>query len=250
MLVSEIMLQQTQVDRVKSYYKNFLAAFPTLSFLAHASDAAVLKTWSGLGYNRRALNLKKAAQELAGKPFPQTMEELVKLPGIGPYTAGAVLAFAFNRKVVFADVNIKRVIMRYFGVKEKDVRTLLEHSLLVQFVQTADAHDLYSALMDLGALVCINKPKCVICPLQASCNAYPQILTQPQKQKKTARFIGSNRWWRGQILKTLVAGKKTEQGLYQCITLHGVKNKKQFQLALLELQEEVIVKRNTTTYEV
>lgn len=243
-LVSEVMLQQTQVERVKEYYATFIKKFPTIEKLAHASDAEVLKVWSGLGYNRRALNLKKAAQALQGRTFPQTQEELIKLPGIGPYTAGAILAFAFNRDVVFADVNIRRVIERYFGIKTKKVYPKLQELANMP----GNAHAWYSALMDFGATICLSRPACDICPLQKSCKAYPAVLQIAQKRVATKPFIGSNRWWRGQILKVLVKEKKSETALYHAIAVTGVRDKRQFLLALAALQEEMLVKRTQSTY--
>lgn len=248
-LVSEIMLQQTQVERVKEYYARFLKQFPTAAHLAVASDGVVLTLWSGLGYNRRALNLKKAAQVLGDKPFPQTVEELTQLPGIGPYTAGAVLTFAFNKRVVFADVNIRRVIERFFGVPAHHVPNILHE--LVEHIKSP--HTLYSALMDFGALLCISKPLCGQCPLKAACAAYPAILQQPQRNNKkpaTKKFLGSNRWWRGQILKALIVEAKSEQKLYRHIVQQGIANQKQFLLALAELEEEGMIKKRDGAYSV
>lgn len=110
-LVSEVMLQQTQVDRVIPKYEAFLAAFPTVEALAAAPTAEVIRLWAGLGYNRRAVNLQRAARavvEERGGLFPHEVEELLRLPGIGPYTAGAVACFAFEQDVAFVDTNIRR----------------------------------------------------------------------------------------------------------------------------------------------
>ena len=123
-LVSEIMLQQTQVSRVLPKYAEFLQAFPTVETLAKAPEKKLLKVWSGLGYWRRARFLKATAKAVVrnhdGK-FPKTPEELIKLPGIGPYTAGAVACFAFNNPQAFIDTNIRRVYLHFFFADKKDV---------------------------------------------------------------------------------------------------------------------------------
>ena len=242
-LVSEIMLQQTQVDRVLAYYAAFLKKFPTLTALATASDADVLRMWSGLGYNRRALNLKKTAQALQGKPFPETEDALKRLPGIGPYTAGALLAFASNKKVVFADINITRLISRYFGVSEKKIVSTLQTLVAV----AESPHDWYSALMDFGAALCTSKPLCSQCPLQATCIAYPAILDETPSSRTTAKFLGSNRWWRGRILKALLKKPLTEQELYQVTSVER-KDRRTFLDALVALQEDGLVKRRREKY--
>src|SRR5581483_4865161 len=116
-MVSEIMLQQTQVDRVIPKYHAFLAAFPTLEALAAAPTAEVIRAWSGLGYNRRAVNMQRTARavlEEHGGQFPRDLPALLRLPGIGPYTAGAIACFAFEQDVGFMDTNIRRVVQRLF----------------------------------------------------------------------------------------------------------------------------------------
>src|SRR5215210_6837684 len=132
-LVSEVMLQQTQVDRVIPKYRAFLQRFPTLADLAVAPAGEVIRAWAGLGYNRRALNLQRTAQavrdEYGGK-FPDTPEALRRLPGVGPYTAGAVACFAFEQDVAFMDTNIRRVIRRVFAGPEDDAPDMSERQLL------------------------------------------------------------------------------------------------------------------------
>ena len=113
-LVCEVMGQQTQASRIEQFLPQFLKRFPTIEALASSPKSEVIRQWQGLGYNRRALNLQRTAMELANKPFPKTSEELLKLPGIGHYTANALLIFAFNKSVAAVDVNIERLLSRLF----------------------------------------------------------------------------------------------------------------------------------------
>jgi len=191
-LVSEIMLQQTQAERVVEKYREFLAAFPDFPSLAKAPLPRLLRIWSGLGYNRRALALKALAQKVVDEHqgrLPSELELLLELPGIGPYTAGAVCAFAFNKPVVFMDTNIRRVyIHEFFHDREK-----IHDEELVPFVQrTLDARDprkWYNALMDYGAVLKKEQGN----PNQKSAHYTRQ-----------SPFENSNRQVRGTILKALV----------------------------------------------
>jgi A/G-specific adenine glycosylase len=215
-LVSEVMLQQTQVDRVLPYYDAFLARFPDAHALAAASTGDVIKVWAGLGYNRRAVNLQRTAQyvvEHLGGQFPADVEELRKLPGVGPYTAGAIACFAFERDVSFVDTNIKRVLHRIFaGV---DVPRPIMSDREIAAIATAavppgEGWTWNQALMEFGALQCTaRKPACVVCPLQAACRAFPAILSalgelpRGVRLKREAPFAGSNRFYRGRVLAAL-----------------------------------------------
>jgi A/G-specific adenine glycosylase len=165
--LSEIMLQQTQVAAVVPYYERFLARFPDVEALARAPEDAVLRLWSGLGYYARARNLHKAARTVAtmGR-FPDTVEGLEALPGVGRSTAGAVAAFAFGRRAAILDGNVKRVLARRFG--GPDNLWALAESLL----PTTDIETYTQALMDLGATVCTRaRPDCAGCPVAADCIA-------------------------------------------------------------------------------
>lgn len=206
-LVSEIMLQQTQVDRVIPKYHTFLKAFPSLDALARAPQAKVIVLWSGLGYNRRARNLHQLAKTVVkdfGGDLPRTPQELQQLPGIGPYTAAAVACFAFGAPVALVDVNVRRVLGRvYRGVQgparltNKAIWELAAQHVPKQSVAWN------SALMDFGATVCTAlSPKCQVCPLQIQCAAYPAVVVAPVVRKRKAKsFFGSNRYWRGRVLK-------------------------------------------------
>lgn len=255
-LVSEVMLQQTQVDRVKGYYARFLKQFPTAAKLAKAKPAAVLKCWSGLGYNRRALLLQKTAQAIVarGGKFPKTEAELRELPGIGPYTAGAVLAFAYNKDATFADTNVVRVIERFFsGIKSQRKEHIAQ--LLHTVLPSSNARNWYSALMDFGSEICISRvPKCAACPLRKYCKAAPHFLrgVVPRKLKaSTEKFEGSNRWWRGKILKALLNGAKGEAALYRgIVAMHGLRGKRVFAAALASLIAHGVVRKINTRYAV
>lgn len=190
-LVSEIMLQQTQVERVKTKYKLWLEQFPTISDLAKASQVQILTLWSWLGYNRRGINLWRAAQmvvkEHAGK-IPRTGKELLALPGVGPYTAHAVMAFSRNEEVPVLDINIKRVLITELKLdptlSDKELRAIAQ-----QVIPAGRSRDWHNALMDYGALVLTSKKT--------------WIRSAPQSQ-----FVGSTRWVRGNIIKLLITNDK------------------------------------------
>jgi len=180
--LSEIMLQQTQVNRVRDeYYPQFLAKFPNLQSLAEASESEVLGAWSGLGYYSRARNLHKTAK-LCPKALPKNYEELIKLPGIGSYTASAICAFGYHQNVVVLDTNIKRVIKRYYALINPSEKALNSAAKEILNDKEPRAHNL--ALMDLGSLICLPKnPKCQECPLQSQCQGSdePELYTQTKK---------------------------------------------------------------------
>ena len=215
-LVSEVMLQQTQVDRVIPYYERWLEQFPDVTALAYAPTADVITAWAGLGYNRRAVNLQRTARfvvEERNGVFPRDIAELLTLPGIGPYTSGAIAAFAFEQDAAFIDTNMRRVLHRVaFG---PDVPDQLRHDREVipvarQFVPPGQGWTWNQALIEFGALQCTaRKPACLICPLQTHCASYPAILgalaTVPKGSRKAseAPFAGSNRYYRGRIIDLL-----------------------------------------------
>ena len=170
-LVSEVMAQQTQAARAAEAWTRFMALFPTVSALAAASPADVVRAWRGLGYNRRALALRRAAiaiVEVHGGRIPSTLEALAALPGIGPYTARAVMAIAFGLPVAALDVNVRRVLGRAFlpsAIAKQDVQAAAD-----ALVPIDRAADWTHALMDIGAAFCRpREPRCDICPLQATC---------------------------------------------------------------------------------
>lgn len=215
-LVSEIMLQQTQVDKVKQKYLSFLQKFPDAQTLAKAQTQEVIRAWQGLGYNRRALNLQRAAQKMVSDFYgrlPDTTEELLTLPGIGPYTAESVKAFAFHKPTAALDVNIRRIIHRWFFGSDIPVQKISEKALAAKAlacVPQTKAFDWNSALMDFGSGICkARRPLCKLCPVKEYCRAYPAILkAQPTKQKRSEPSPLStpsipNRIYRGRIVEHL-----------------------------------------------
>jgi len=192
-LVSEIMLQQTQVLRVLQKYEEFLRAFPDFRSLAQASVQELLRVWQGLGYNRRALALRKTAEFVVSQyrgVLPADPEELRKLPGIGPYTAAAIAAFAFNSPAAFIETNIRTVFIHCFfrdksAVKDREILHLVEQTL-----DTANPRQWYYALMDYGAML---KQR------------YHNPNRRSAEYQKQTPFKGSNRELRGMILRALTA---------------------------------------------
>lgn len=197
--ISEIMLQQTRVEAVKPYYDRFIRSFPDVEALAEASEEILLKKWEGLGYYNRVRNLNKAARaimnEYAGQ-IPDTYEELVKLPGIGSYTAGAISSIAFNRAVSAVDGNVLRIISRVrmdeSDILDAKVKKRIETELNAVIPQERPG-DFNQAMMELGAMVCIpnGEAKCQECPWYHLCLARIQnkIHEFPKKKKKKARSI-------------------------------------------------------------
>ncbi|HTJ61074.1 MAG TPA: hypothetical protein VL333_07795 [Candidatus Saccharimonadales bacterium] len=165
-LVSEVMLQQTQAARVTPAFDRFVRRFPTLEALAAAPLGAVLREWSGLGYNRRARDLHRIAR-MSPQGLPKTVAELDALPGIGAYTAGAIASFAFGLRVPFADTNIERVLGRVFLGRPGTNKEAIELDASAMPKRSSDLW--HHALMDLGATICKPKPQCEICPLSSDC---------------------------------------------------------------------------------
>jgi A/G-specific adenine glycosylase len=171
--ISEIMLQQTQVSTVVPYYVRFLKRFPDLQSLAHSSEEEILEYWSGLGYYRRARNLLKTAQSIldAYGEFPETFEILIALPGIGRYTAGAICSIAFNQSQPAVDGNIRRVLTRLYGIRDRVPESYFQN-LMRDFIPKGRSSSFTQAMMELGALICTpTQPQCPICPAKAMCVA-------------------------------------------------------------------------------
>jgi A/G-specific adenine glycosylase len=190
-LLSELMLQQTRVATVLPYYRRFLARWPTLADLAAADEQDVLSEWAGLGYYSRARNLHRAAQAaMALGGLPDTAVALRKLPGIGPYTAGAVASIAFGRAEPAVDGNVERVISRVAGIEDDPKRAVGKRAIAaeVQRRQPPDRPgDFNQALMELGATVCSPRtPRCPVCPLVGECVAYATH-RQEQLPKRTPK---------------------------------------------------------------
>jgi A/G-specific adenine glycosylase len=201
-LVSEVMLQQTQVPRVVPAYAAFLGRFPTLAALARVPLADVLRAWSGLGYNRRARDLHRIARAHP-HGLPTGAAALDALPGIGAYTAGAVACFATGARVPFADTNIRRVLGR---IALGRVATEREAIAIDAELMPQDAVGWHHALMDLGATVCRSRaPACGACPVATACRARGRIV--PERPRTQAAFATSNRRLRGIALRALVGSQ-------------------------------------------
>lgn len=225
-LVSEIMLQQTQAARVEPAYEAFLERFPTVQALACASAADVLRAWRGLGYNRRAVHLQRAAAAIVqrhGGTVPPDLDALLALPGVGGYTARAVLAFAFGKDAAPVDTNVTRVLARAVAGRALGRRQAQD---LAEQMVPVDCGPLWShALMDLGARYCTARsPRCATCPVASACawrlqggpaaqepllaapvvgRADPATAGRPRPQ---GRFAGSDRFHRGRLVDALRAG--------------------------------------------
>ena len=212
-LVSEVIAQQTQAARAAEAWERFIDAFPTPAALAAVSPATVIRAWRGLGYNRRAIALRAAAIRIVedhGGRVPDTLDLLTALPGVGPYTARAVLAFAFDRPVAPLDTNIRRVLDRALGPLPTAPRAL--QSTADGFVPPDAAADWAHALMDVGATICVARiPRCDACPIRDWCRATqtsspPMVEGSRSRPKAIARktpFPATSRWLRGRILDRL-----------------------------------------------
>ena len=219
-LVSEVMLQQTQVERVIPYYAEWLQRWPAFPALAGATPAEVIRAWRGLGYNRRAVNLHRlaiAVQRAHGGLLPAEPAVLQALPGIGPYTAAAVRSFARDERVAVLDTNIARLLARVFAgvaiqreIRPRDLRDLAESLLPAR-----DARDHNLALMDFGAMVCTARgPRCQGCPVSPSCAwraaGYPPGAAAA---RPAVAFEDTPRFARGRIIDALRAGPATVDAL-------------------------------------
>ncbi len=223
--ISEIMLQQTRVEAVKPYFNRFLNLLPDVTALAKIEDEALLKLWEGLGYYSRARNLKKAAQicvEQYEGMLPKTYEELLLLPGIGSYTAGAIASIAYGIKKPAVDGNVLRVVHRVLACRDDILQAKVKKSLELRLEEsmkrTAIEAGIYNqALMELGACVCIpnGEPLCSACPLSGICLAQKQELTDeiPYRPKKKPRRIENRTVFVVTDGEYLVLGKRPEKGL-------------------------------------
>lgn len=216
-LISEVMLQQTQVERVREKYTLFLKQFPNVQALASAPLGEVLRSWSGLGYNRRAKYLHECAKivtrEHKGK-FPKTYEELILLPGVGMSTAGALLAFAFRKETPMIDTNIRRILIRVFFPHCQGVAlTMPSDKELYVFaaglIPEGKGRMWNYAMLDLGASLCSARghtDDCPLTPLHGRVGDF--VYKKPQK-----KFAGSDRFYRGRILAQLAAGSASSKQL-------------------------------------
>lgn len=232
-VVSEVMLQQTQVDRVVPKYQAFVGRWGSAQALARAPLRDVLQAWQGLGYNRRARYLHECAKAVTekGGVFPDTHDALIKLPGIGSYTAGAVLAFAFNKPVPLIETNVRTVYIHHFFADQTDVTDTEILQLVTQTLDTHQAREWYWALMDYGSY--LKK-------------THGNLNTKSSSYTKQSKFAGSNRQIRGAIIRTLAAGSLTRTELQKRLRLY---TPKRIDEQLLKLQQEKLVTKTGRRYE-
>jgi A/G-specific adenine glycosylase len=212
-LVSEVMLQQIQVQRAVPFYERFLARFPTVEVLADAPLAEAIRVWEDLGRYRRVVYLHKTARIVVEEHdgnIPSDPEDLIKLPGIGPYTAGAVACFAYERDAAFLDTNMRRVLHRYFfGLKAATTATDRELlPIATGLVPPGRGWRWNQALMETGALLCTARsPRCEECPLREGCRARAEATSvgwpKPERKTPACRYEDTNRYFRGRVLAAL-----------------------------------------------
>lgn len=220
--VSEIMLQQTQVDTVIPYYNRFIAKFPTLQALAQATDDEVLKLWEGLGYYSRVRNLHSAVREVSqeyGGVVPDEKEEISRLKGVGPYTAGAILSLAYGKAEPAVDGNVMRVITRLFAMEDDITKSATRGKIeqLVQQLIPADEPGAFNeALMELGALICTPRnPACLHCPVVEHCMAREAGVHEQLPIKKKSKPVRPVSLVCGVVMKEgqVLVRKRPEKGL-------------------------------------
>lgn len=259
--LSEIMLQQTTVATVGPYFQKFVKKWPTLKRLAAADLDDVLATWAGLGYYARARNLHKCAQKVLQEykgVLPETEQELLELPGIGPYTAAAIASIAFGQEAVAVDGNVERVVSRFFAIEEplppakKIIREKATH--LVKGNPTPG--DFTQALMELGSLVCTPRnPKCGVCPWVSSCAAYKKKKAEelPRFSPKTKRPVlyGKVFWIFDDKNKKFLIEKRKDKGLYagmyQLPTTEWVRDKKSVESKAVGFSDRISAKNSGVT---
>ena len=222
LLVAEVMAQQTQIARVDEAWVRFMARYPTPAALAAASTAQVLRDWAGLGYNRRALNLRRAARAIVehhGGAVPEQVEALLGLPGVGPYTARAVAATAFGQRVAPVDTNVRRVVTRVLG---SAMTAPALQAAADALVPPADPTTWAHASMDLGATVCVARaPRCHECPVRRWCASAGRVEVRRDRSGAAVPFELTNRWLRGRIVARLrVADDGSWQRLPHAIGHH------------------------------
>ena len=205
-LVSEVMLQQTQASRVAERFPRFMARFPTAEALAATSAAEVLAEWSGLGYNRRAIALQRTARHVTQEGWPRDVAGLERLPGVGPYTARAIASLCFGTRVGVVDTNVRRWLLRRFDVADRphDLQVLADALAAAGRADHEQTPAWTHATMEFGASICTSRaPRCGACPVARGCPSRPAPARIPVARQ--AAFAGSTRAHRGAILRALAA---------------------------------------------
>ncbi|MEN9626710.1 MAG: hypothetical protein RL557_1038 [archaeon] len=233
-LISEIMLQQTQVDRVTEKYQEFITTFPTIKHLVEAPLSQVLAVWSGLGYNRRAKFLKQAAEKIINEhneTFPQTIEELTQLPGIGHATAAAILTYAYNKAIPYIETNIRTVFIFHFFPKAKDIHDEKIKTFIIETLDKENPREWHWALMDYGTH--LKK-------------LHGNFSKKSKHYTKQSKFEGSRRQKRSLIIKKLIEHKKLRKEELSKET--NIPDKLLPEL-LTELQKEGMIIKNKNNYQ-
>lgn len=240
-LVSEIMLQQTQVDRVREKYREFIGKFPTVDRLADAPLGEALRLWSGLGYNRRAKYLHECAKAVhaLGGAFPRTMEELVELPGIGRSTAAGIMAFSWNLPEPMIDTNLRRVLHRVFFKRSKKTDEEL-YRFAKAIIPKGKGRIWNYAMLDVAATKCTARNHAQDCPLAA---LHGKIIEAPRKSVER-KFLDTDRYARGRVLEALRGSKR---GLSVLVLSQNASRDEEKTRSLLEklLREGLVVKGKT-----
>ena len=240
-LLIEVISQQTQINRANIYYQRFIKKFPTPESMSRSTLKTILKMWSGLGYNNRAIRLYESSKLISEKGFKNIYPNFELLPGVGQYTKNAILSFAYGEKVLALDTNLERVLTRYFAADStKDYVKKYSDFLL----KDVDSRDLNQALMDLGSSICTSSnPKCNICPLEKNCKKY---ITKSKNSIK--KFKGSNRELRGKIIKLLVM---QNQITIKNIAKRTSENEEKIMTAINSLENDGLLKvRKNNTIEI
>ena len=233
-LVSEIMLQQTQVSRVEKYYEKFIKRFPGFRALAQAKTSDVLKAWQGLGYNRRAIFLKRSAEIIIERydgHLPRERAALEELPGIGKGTSGSLMAFAFNAPEIFIETNIRRVFIHFFFPRRRKVTDAELERYIERSVDRKNPREWYWALMDYGAAM----------------PAAPALRANPNRRsahyKKQSLFSGSDRELRGKIMRSTLSQKKNKMSAKELLKELAVPRERFIDIIKNLIKEGFIVKR-------
>lgn len=232
-LVSEVMLQQTQVSRVLPKYAEFIDAFPTAIVLANAKTSDILRLWKGMGYNRRALYLKKTAEAVVEKyngKFPISEQELLQLPGIGKYTARAILVFAYKKDVAMVDTNIRQIITHFFFDDEVQSEKTIQE-IADQLVPKGKSWEWHQGLMDYGAA-----------------NNAQFIMNNAQYKKTNIPFRESNRFYRGRIMDLLREREWKEEELIQELIQTYDKPKEFFEKIIQGLEKDGLIQQIDTAF--
>ena len=227
-LLLEVLSQQTQLERANEYYELFISKYPNPESMARKRAGTILRDWSGLGYNNRALRLHETSKLIAKHGWEEYKENLSSLPGVGEYTKNAIEAFAYGERVIPVDVNIMRVLRRYHG---KNVNKNWIEDNLDTLIESSDPRNWNQAIMDLSSIICKSKePACSLCPIENTCSKFIEVREGP----KQSPFKGSSREKRGKILKQLLNSRELNFSDVQKLT----KSSQKEMLALLNKMED------------